>query len=110
MSILHTNAAGLHALDAPGGGARQKNIARQAFHSKIFIERPHHFAFGLCHYIVVRCFGNRATGSNGCQTRASSAAHAPIYLVAMQMGSVASALCGDSIGQHGHNPVELAAL
>ena len=53
MRVFHAHAARFHALDAPGRGAEQEDIARQAFDREIFIERSDHFAFRFGDHRVI---------------------------------------------------------
>ncbi len=91
---------GAHALDAPRVRAQQEDVAGQALHREILIQRADVAAIRLGCHGVVRVVGNRAAGGDGRQPRAAPAAHATVHLIAMQECSAAPARCRDAFGQH----------
>ena len=99
VRILHANAARFHAPDAPGRGAQQEDVARQALDGEIFVQRSDRRAFGFGDHQIVGGLRNGSAGSDGRQPRAAPPAHPAVDLIAMQERSAAAALRGDAVAK-----------
>ena len=73
MRIFHANASRLHALDPPGMGSQQKNIAGQALDGEILVHRSDYFAVRLRDDRVIRVVRDGAAGGDGGQARSAAA-------------------------------------
>ena len=84
MRIFDVYAPGCHALDPPRVCSQQENVASQALHREILIQRSHRFAIRLGHDGVVRVLRNRSAACDRGKARAASSLYAPVHLIAMQ--------------------------
>ncbi len=109
VGILDANAPSLDAANAPGRGAEQEDIARQAFDGEVFIDGADGGAFGLSDDEVVGILGDRAAGCDRCETRAAAAANTAVDLIAVQKRAAAATLGGDAVGEHLDHGVEIRA-
>src|SRR5258708_24915041 len=110
MRVLHANPARLDPPDTPRRGAEQKYVAGQALDREIFIQRAHHRAFGFGDHQIIGGIRNGPSGSDCRETRATTPANTAIYALAMHVGAAAPASACDSITQHLHLVVNIAAI
>ena len=87
VGIFDAHAAGLHAADAPGGGAEQEDVAGQALHGEILVDRADGFAFGFGHHQVGGGIGNGPAGGDGGEACAAASTQAAVDGVAMEVGA-----------------------
>jgi hypothetical protein len=86
--------------DFPGGVAKLKNIASQAFDREVFVDRTDESVARLNHHAIIAVVRNGPAGSQRHQARAAPAAYAMIDLIVMDQGGATSALGAEPFGQH----------
>src|SRR5206468_9653869 len=109
LRVFDQDTAGLHAPDPPGGVAEQDDIAREAFHCKVFVDGANQSAFRLSKNSVERIVRDCATAGDGGQPAASASADTPIHAVSVQVGGVTPPATGDALGKHFDDSVESGA-
>src|SRR5207237_10631948 len=106
-SNFHAHASGLDAANAPGGRAKEEDVAGEALDREVFIEGTDNRFFRFGNDKVVRIFRNCTTRCDCGQPCSSSAADDIVDLIAMKEGSAAAALRRNAFGEHFNNGIEI---
>ena len=106
MRIFDADASVFHALNAPGRGPKEEDIAGMALNREVFVERANQRAFRLGNDLKLRRLGNRAAVGDGDEPRAAASFDHAVDLVAMEHRTAASAHGGDAFGQNLDHRIE----
>ena len=108
VSVFHQNAsgAGFDAADTPTGVAEEHDVASMGLDGEVLVEGADDGLFRQGDDAVERGLGDGSAGGDGCQARASSGAETMVDLVAVEVGSEASALGTDAFAEHDENFVK----
>ena len=71
-----------------------------AFYGEIFVQRPHHYAFGFRHYGEQRSLGNSAAAGDGGESSPATGAQLAVYAVVMDVCAIASAPRSNPFREH----------
>ena len=94
---------------APRAVAQLEDVAGGTLDREILVQRPDERLVRVEDHAVVGDFGNGAARRDGEQPCASTAAHAPVDLVAMDERALPPAPGGETLGRHRQHGVEVAA-
>ena len=108
VSIFHEDAsgAGFDATDTPTGVAEEHDVAGMGLDGEVLIEGADDGLFGQGDDVVERGFGDCSAGGDGRQARSATGAETVVDLVAVEVGSEASALGADAFAEHDENFVK----
>ena len=98
--------AGFDAVDAPTGVAEEHDVAGVGLDGEVLVEGADDGFGGQGDDVVERGLGDGSAGGDGRQARASAGAEAMVDLVAVEVGSEASALGTDAVAEHGEDFVK----
>ncbi len=107
--VLDPDAAGLDALDAPGGVAEEEDVAGHGFDREVLVEGADLRGVGLEEDVVGRGVGDGAAGGERGDAGAAAAAEAAAHGVAVDEGAGAAAAARDALGDHRDDRVEVLA-
>ncbi len=107
VSNAHHAAAHLHHL--PRGVAELEDVAGHALDSEVFVERADEYVFRLEEHAIVGNFRDRSSGGDREHSRAAAAAHLGVHFIAMHERAASSAPRGETVGDHLHDGIEIAA-
>ena len=110
VGVLHPDRALLHAQDAIGGVAQLEDIALQALHGEVLVDRADGLRLRFEQHRVVGRVGYRPAGGQGRQTRAAPAAHFAVDGVVVDEGAATAAARSEAVCEHPDDIVELRAL
>src|SRR6185437_229812 len=109
VCILHSNAAGFDAFDAPRVSAEQEYVSGEALDGEILVQSPDGFAVRFRDHSVVCVLRNRSSGSDGGEARPAPALDTPVHLVAVPQCPGSSTRRRKSFGKHFDNISEILA-
>ena len=109
VRILDTHSAPLDAQDAISVVAELKDVAGHALDREILVDRADDLVFRFEHDLIVGGVGDRAAARQRGQPRAAPAAQQMVDPVVMNQRAAPAAPCGEPLGQHRHNRVEILA-
>ena len=106
VRVLHPHHAALDAHDPIGGVAELEHVASEAFDSEVLIDAADRLVLGFQQHLVVGRVGDRATGGQRGQSRATPAAQHMVDRVVMDQRAASAAAGGEALGQHVHDSGE----
>ena len=110
MGVFDADDAGFDAANAPGGGAKEDDVAGHAFDREVFIEGADEGAFGFGQDAVVGDFGDRAAALDGGHSRAAAAADNAVDAVAVEIGGRLAGADRDALAEHFDDLVEVVPV
>ena len=110
MRVDDAHRSGGDAGDLPRGVTQLEDVAREALDGEVLVERADECFLGFSHDAIVRNFGNRPSRRDGHHTRPTSGVQHAMHLVPVDERRPAAAPRGETLGQHRHYGIELAAF
>jgi len=109
VSVFDDDAAVLHSTNAPGGIAKKHDVAGEAFHGEILIDRADDVALRFRNNGIESIVGNSTAAGDGGKTSTAATIKAAIHAIVQEVGAIAPTSGVDAFREHFDDGIEFDA-